>query len=70
MSAALAHDSVDGFVLLYHYRNDPKPGSVGLASHTGCCVMTIAKDVKTATGEYFNGRGRMTFGTMDWTRRI
>lgn len=70
MSAALAHDSVDGYVLLYHYRNDPKPGAVGLASHTGCAVMTIAKDVKSATGEYFNGRGRMSFGTMNWTREI
>jgi hypothetical protein len=70
MSAALAHDSVDGYVLLYHYRNDPKPCAVGLASHTGCAVMTIAKDAKSASGEYFNGRGRMSFGTMNWTREI
>ena len=69
ISAALAHDSVDGYVLLYHYRNDPKIGTVDLASHTGCSVMTIAKDLKTATGDYFNGRGRMTFGTMNWTKR-
>ncbi|MEK2603347.1 hypothetical protein [Burkholderia arboris] len=69
ISAALAHDSVDGFVLLYHYRNDPKAGATGLASHTGCSVMTIAKDLKSATGDYFNGRGRMTFGTMNWTKR-
>jgi hypothetical protein len=69
ISAALAHDSVDGFVLLYHYRNDPKVGATDLASHTGCSVMTIAKDLKSATGDYFNGRGRMTFGTMNWTKR-
>lgn len=69
ISAALAHDSVDGFVLLYHYRNDPKTGAAGLASHTGCSVMTIAKDLKSATGDYFNGRGRMTFGTMNWTKK-
>lgn len=69
ISAALAHDSVDGFVLLYHYRNDPKAGSVGLAAHAGCAVMTIAKDVQSAVGDYFNGRGRMTFGTMHWTKR-
>lgn len=69
ISAALAHDSVDGFVLLYHYRNDPKAGAAGLASHMGCSVMTIAKDLKSATGDYFNGRGRMTFGTMNWTKR-
>jgi hypothetical protein len=68
ISAALAQDSIDGFVLLYHYRNDPKAGAIGLASHTGCSVMTIAKDLKSATGDYFNGRGRMTFGTMNWTK--
>lgn len=69
ISAALAHDAVDGFVLLYHYRNDPRPGVAGLASHAGCSVMTIAKDLKSATGDYFNGRGRTTFGTMNWKRR-
>lgn len=69
ISAALSHDSVDGFVLLYHYRNEPKAGAAGLAAHAGCCVMTIAKDMKSAKGDYFNGRGRMTFGTMDWTKR-
>lgn len=69
ISAALAHDSVDGFVLLYHYRNDPRPEAVELKPHTGCAVITIAKDLKSADGEYFNGRGRMTFGTMIWTKR-
>ena len=69
ISAALAYDSVDGFVLLYHYRNDPKVGTTGLASHTGCSVMTFDNDLKSATGDYFNGRGRMTFGTMNWTKR-
>jgi hypothetical protein len=69
ISAALAQDNIDGFVLLYHYRNDPKTGAAGLASHAGCSVMTIAKDLKSAAGDYFNGRGRMTFGTMNWTKR-
>lgn len=69
VSAALSHDSVDGFVLLYHYRNDPRADAVELSSHTGCCVMTIAQDLQTATGDYFNGKGRMTFGTMDWKKR-
>jgi hypothetical protein len=69
ISAALANDSVDGVVLLYHYKNDPKVGSVGLASHTGCCVMTIAKDGMTASGDYFTGRGRMSVGRMTWIKR-
>lgn len=69
ISAALAHDSVDGFVLLYHYRNDPNVGASGLAPHMGCSVMTIAKDLQSATGDYFNGRGRISFGTLNWKKR-
>ena len=71
VAAALAHDSVDGFVLLYQYRNDPKIDgtAVGMASHMGCAVVTVSKDLKSATGEYFNGGGRSTFGKMIWTRR-
>jgi hypothetical protein len=69
ISAALAHDSVDGVALLYHYRNDPQLEAAELKAHTGCSVMTVAKDLKSATGEYFTGCGRMTFGTMTWTKR-
>lgn len=69
ISAALAHDSFDGVVLLYHYRNDPRPEAPELRTHTGCSVMTIATDLGSATGEYFTGRGRMTFGTMTWTKK-
>jgi hypothetical protein len=71
MAAALAHDSVDGFVLLYQYRNHPDIAATaaGMASHMGCAVVTIAKDLKTASAEYFNGGGRLTFGKMNWTRK-
>lgn len=69
IAAALAHDSIDGIVLLYHYRNDPKLGSSGLVAHTGCSVMTIHEDGMSASGEYFNGLGRKTCGTMEWKKR-
>lgn len=71
MAAALAHDSVDGVVLLYQYRNDPNVSAIttGMASHMGCAVVTIAKDLKSANGEYFNGGGRSTYGKMKWTKR-
>jgi hypothetical protein len=70
VAAALSHDSVDGFVLLYQYRNDPKlDAAAGMASHMGCAVVTIANDLKSATAEYFNGGGRSTFGKMTWTKR-
>ncbi|AMC35279.1 Cap15 family CBASS effector [Janthinobacterium sp. B9-8] len=70
MAAALATDSVDGYVLLYQYRNDPKVGESTLASHMGCAVVTIANDLTLATAEYFNGGSRGTFGKMNWTKRL
>lgn len=69
MAAALTHDSVDGWLLLYQYRNDPRIGEPELNSHVGTCSATFSKDLKTATAEYFNGVGRATFGKMTWTRR-
>jgi hypothetical protein len=68
MAAALTHDSADGYILLYQYRNDPKIGRTDLSSHIGCAVVTISKDLKSASAEYFNGAGRMSFGEMRWTR--
>lgn len=71
MAAALAHDSIDGVVLLYQYRNDPNINALatGMASHMGCAVVTVAQDLRSATAEYFNGGGRSTFGKMTWTKR-
>ncbi|ALT77144.1 Cap15 family CBASS effector [Paucibacter sp. KCTC 42545] len=69
MAAALTHDSVDGWLLLYQYRNDPRIGEPELNSHVGTCSATFSKDLKSATAEYFNGVGRATFGKMTWTRR-
>lgn len=71
IAAAVAHDSVDGVVLLYQYQNDPKidAAATGMASHMGCAVITIATDLQSASGEYFNGGGRSTFGKMNWTKR-
>ncbi|MBJ9625746.1 Cap15 family cyclic dinucleotide receptor domain-containing protein [Burkholderia multivorans] len=69
IAAALANDSVDGFMLLYQYRNDPRMDEPALASHIGCAVVTIANDLTSATAEYLNGGGRMTFGKMTWAKR-
>lgn len=69
MAAALTHDSVDGWLLLYQYRNDPKIGEPELRSHVGTCSAVFSKDLTSAAAEYFNGVGRATFGKMIWTRR-
>ncbi len=68
IAAAMAYDSVDGYVVLYHYANFPLPPLTELKHHKGCCFLTVGKDLKSAVGEYFNGQGRTSSGTMTWTK--
>lgn len=70
ISAALVYDEADGFRLLYNYKNDPNIGESSLVSHRGSAELTFSPDLTTATGEYFNGHGRYTYGTMQLTRRV
>ncbi|MGY8663524.1 hypothetical protein Q3C01_14300 [Bradyrhizobium sp. UFLA05-109] len=68
IAAALICDDPEGCRLLYNYRNDPKIGEVELKSHLGSCMFLFSKDLKSADGEYFNGHGRFTFGTIKLLR--
>jgi hypothetical protein len=68
VSAALICDDADAYRLLYHYRNDPRIGEVELRSHLGFGELVFARDLGSADGEYFNGHGRNTFGTMKLKR--
>ncbi len=68
LSAALQHDSAIGYVLMYHYRNQPGVTERDMAPHHGFAELTFAADGLSATGDYFNGRGRNTFGTMKLIR--
>lgn len=66
--AALMQDEAGGYRLFYTYQNDPRGGQAELRSHLGYCDMSVDKDQQTASGEYFTGRGRQTFGRMQWRR--
>ncbi|MDP9412547.1 MAG: hypothetical protein M3Q08_00255 [Pseudomonadota bacterium] len=68
VAAALIHDAAAGHRLMYHYRNHPRIGERELSAHHGFAELTFAADGRFATGEYFNGRGRNTFGTMTLER--
>lgn len=68
ITAALIHDEADGYRLLYNYRNDPRIGEAELKSHLGFAQLVFSKDLRSAEGEYFNGHGRFTFGTMRLAR--
>jgi len=67
-SAALICDEADGYRLFYSYKNDPGIGEAELQSHRGFAEIVFAKDLRTGEGEYFNGHGRYTFGTMTLQR--
>lgn len=62
--AALTTDPIEGYVLLYSYRNEPKPGEAELSVHRGFAKLVFDKELKRAEGDYFNGDGRHSSGTM------
>jgi hypothetical protein len=64
VSAAIYCDAIDGYRLMYHYVNEPGIGQIDLTGHRGFAELVFAKDRQSATGEYFNGHGRFTFGTL------
>lgn len=66
--AALQYDKAEGYQLIYNYRNYPKIHRPELRGHLGFANVKFALDQQTARGEYFNGNGRFTFGTMEWER--
>lgn len=68
VTAALIRDDADGFRLFYSYRNEPRIDQPELKSHRGYAEITFSQDLKSGEGEYFNGQGRFTFGTMKLTK--
>ena len=69
IAAAIAYDEADGFLVIYHYRNEPKADApADMRAHRGFGELKFASDCQSATGEYFNGLGRFTFGTMTLER--
>jgi len=67
-SAALIKDEADGWRLFYSYRNEPNISQQNLAAHRGFSEILFEPDLQTGTGEYFNGHGRYTFGTISLER--
>jgi len=68
VAAALQADPVGGHRLMYHYKNQPRQNNTGLQAHHGFADLAFADDGLSARGEYFNGRGRNTFGDMTLTK--
>jgi hypothetical protein len=67
--AALLFDEINGYRILYNYKNVPKVGEAALHPHIGFTDLMIDKQVKTGEANYFTGRGRNTFGTFTLERK-
>lgn len=68
-SASLVRELGRGYVLMYSYQNEPKLGEPELRTHVGYCELQLDEDLKSAEGDYFNNRGRVTFGRMSLTKK-
>lgn len=68
VSAAMISEADGCWMLLYSYRNEPRVGQNVLYSHLGYCEMRFSSDLESATSEYFNAKGRGSFGRMTVTR--
>lgn len=67
VAASIIKEDGVGFVLMYSYRNEPKPGS-DMKPHIGYCELHVAQDLRSANGHYFNSGGRLSHGAMELTR--
>ena len=68
ISASLLTDSGEGLVLSYEYQNEPGYNAVEtMQIHKGFTrlIMTAPQQLK---GEYYTGRGRLSYGTMSFSR--
>jgi len=70
IAAALLYDEATGYRLLYHYENRPRISETALSAHHGFAELTFSPGENSATGEYFNGRGRNTWGTLKLMRKV
>jgi len=69
VSAALISEGNGEYRLLYHYKNDPRSFQENISAHHGFADIIISKDLRSAHGVYFTGRGRSTHGEMKWERK-
>lgn len=67
-AASLLRQPGAGCILMYSYRNEPRIGEA-ITPHVGYAELTFDEDLTGADGEYFNSKGRTTFGRMTLTRR-
>jgi hypothetical protein len=68
-SASLVKEPGRGYVLMYSYQNEPRIGEPELRAHVGYCELQLSEGLDAAEGDYFNNKGRITFGRMKLVRK-
>lgn len=66
-AAALMHEP-GCHTLMYSYRNDPEAGEP-MSPHVGYAEVAFKEGMQSAEGDYFNNKGRVTFGRMTFTKQ-
>lgn len=67
-SASILIDVPDGPCLIFYYQNEPLQDAVGtMVIHKGANILKLVSE-DVIEGEYFTGRGRMTFGCVNLNR--
>jgi hypothetical protein len=68
ISASILAETSDSFVLSYEYQNEPGYHSVTtMQIHKGFTRLVLTAPQKLED-EYYTGRGRLSYGTMDFQR--
>ena len=69
LTASLLLNQPDGVTLSYEYRNEPKPNALPtMHAHRGTAVLYL-KDENHLEGEYYSGRDRQNYGTLQLKRK-
>lgn len=69
VAASIVVEEDVGYILMYSYRNEPRPGERELTAHNGYAEWRITVDGASADATYFNGGGHYTGGRMKLTRK-
>jgi hypothetical protein len=59
----------DEVLLSYVYTNIPRNNTPELARHEGLVKLRFDKELRSASGDYFNDKSRQTYGTMQLSKK-
>lgn len=68
-ASVLRQNRLSAFELQYHYQSNPKPAAPStMEIHYGTARLNISDDATNLTGDYYTGRGRLSYGSIHFTK--